>query len=233
MLKVHCPLPGHLDRTPSCDVRYDPPYCFTCSKQVPWDLLKGVKKPDYDPSYEVEDLEASLRVIKALPKERIRGFSFPSDGKGYYIVWPDDSYYKRRNWEGPKYYGPKGHSEPLFWAKQGASNKALWIVEGQINAMSAALVLHCDVVSPGGVAGFNKVPQLAGIDRYQTIVVVSDRDRAGNRAGIELCGTLRARHPYVSWVTMSKDEGDCNDIYVKNGAEGLKEALKQKMRTAL
>ena len=72
---------------------------------------------------------------------------------------------------------------------------------------------------------------LPNLKNYGEIVVVVDRDTAGNYAGVALMGTIRAQHPFVSLI--QTEERDCNDIYAQEGAEALREEICKRMRTKL
>lgn len=174
--KLHCLNPDHVEDTPSLAVYADGSgYCFGCQS-----YFRQVASPKVVPQVEKEDLVAKIGTISRLPLVKTRGLLFPHDKDGYYIVWPDKSYYKLRYWlpKGPKYKSPKGHQKPWFWASQRGS-RTLALVEGEINAISLSRAVSCDVVSPGSIGDFingTMKDSLHMFRSYDTIYVCVDKD---------------------------------------------------------
>lgn len=223
--KILCPF--HEEMTPSCVVYDTHYYCFSCNARGPLSAIgkkvKAVKADTNPPS----DIAADIRRIKALPKDRIRGLDLHCDNNGYYVLWPNDAYYKYRTTQGQsKYLSPRGHKKPPYWANR-ASNRTLAIVEGELNAISLALAdLPIDVVSPGSATDFeNYLPEQG----YNDYIIVVDSDAAGVQAAIKSKSKLLAFTPNVSVILMSGQ--DVNDILVETG--GTYEEFKAKMASVL
>lgn len=225
-MKVLCP--KHEDTVPSCEVYKDGGYCFVCRERVTLEELK-IESSQIPKERYIEDLEESRSYIETLPKERIRGFLFPCDSKGFYILWPGSEYYKLRRFDdSPRYRNPAGHSPPLFWGAKG-KGRTLYIVEGEINAMSiAASLVDSDICSPGGVSEFGMSKKteafLTEYAKYDKVVIVVDKDAPGVLAAIELKSSLLKRVSDVGVVLM---ERDANEIYCNEGPEAVREALRQ------
>src|SRR5690606_40100808 len=95
------------------------------------------------------------------------------------------------------------------------------IVEGEINALSLATVVDdWTIISPGATTQFCKKPYLREYEKYDKIVIVADRDKAGAIAVIELKPLLLKNTHDVRHVLIDKD---FNDWLVQNGPEGLRE----------
>lgn len=177
-----------------------------------------------------DDLTEDVGAIAQLPRQRIRGLDFPADNRGYFIVWPDLTYYKYRPYEpgtGPKYIGPRGHRPPLFWARR-TKAKILSVVEGEINALSVALAYpEWDVCSPGSASMFNAdnlSKYLTVFKEYSNLVVVLDKDAAGLKALIEAKAFFLYKIPFISYVMMRPDS---NDVLIEKGPEGLRGELQR------
>jgi hypothetical protein len=219
MKRYLCPI--HKEDTPSVILYDDRAWCFGCSRQIPLDML-GVSVDvtlDRGDKY-VEDIQASLKRISALPKKEIRGFSLPYDVRGYYIVWPDNTYYKCRTYDmGSRYIGPMGHQKPIF--KFEHFSRDLIIVEGEINAMSLnAMQLGVDIISPGGAGDFYSKSArywVNNLKAYDKIYVIVDNDAAGAKAGIQVkAAILASGNPRVF---LHLDEIDANDRYTSDKEE--------------
>lgn len=227
-MKILCKF--HKDTRPSMHIYPRAYYCFVCQASGPLSDL-GMSPQDLPEEIESEDLKPGLDYIKSLPTKFIRGFDLPYDKDGYYLVWTDGEYYKKRRFEGePRYLCPKGHKEPLYWVNRNLSD-LLYIIEGQFNAMSLATVTYGDVVSPGGVGNLTNKKDLTTYSKYTKLVIVVDDDPAGRAAGISLKAAL-TKVPYVSLV-FTDPENDLNDIHVKYGKEQLRKEFQKLMSKAL
>lgn len=177
---------------------------------------------------EAEDLEAAYAYIDSLPLTSVRGLMLPTDGKSYFITWPNRDYYKRRFFEstGPKYIGATGHERPLFIANYAGGDTCV-LVEGELNALSIAKACpELSVVSPGGAGDFNSKRlkrHLHSLVLFSTIIVVADDDRAGHEALILGASYLSAKGFQVRTMRMAPD---ANDLLCK-GDEGREELRKR------
>lgn len=176
------------------------------------------------------DLTADIEEISRLPKKSVRGLELPADNRGYFIVWPDLTFYKYRLYEpgtGSKYLGPRGHRPPLFWASR-TKAKILSIVEGELNALSVARAYpEWDVCSPGSASMFNAdnlSKYLTVFQEYSNVIVVLDKDAAGLKALIEAKAFFLYKIPFVSYILMTPDS---NDVLIEKGPEGLRGELQR------
>lgn len=223
MAKILCPF--HDERTPSLEVYSDGFFCFGCGKGGTLAELEAEGVKGLAPTYKkpAENINESLTYINNLQKKLIRGFELPFDDSGYYVVWPDSSYYKKRLWTPigkNKYYCPTGHKQPPFTLNPG--NKTLFIVEGEINALSvSAAIPEVTVMSPGGTTQFsrNDLRLFAG---YDNIICVVDKDVAGVIAYIELKSKLSSAGIDADSVFMEKD---ANEVLLGHGKEELRKIL--------
>lgn len=216
MSKILCP--AHEDTRPSLHVYPDGAFCFVCGYST------RTTTSVYDS--EKEKIADTLEYINGLPLDTIRGLQFPRDDLGYYILWPDLSFYKKRLFESHKirYVAPKGHTAPLFSYKP-TKEWPLAIVEGEINAISLkkAIPEGLNIVSPGGITQFLKY-----LDKYlyyNKIYVIVDKDDVGLAYGTQLKEQLLIKGKNTSLVALEKD---FNDILVEYGINGIKETLKEK-----
>lgn len=215
----------HEEDTPSLYIYPNAYHCFGCGKHGPLSDL-GLLQEDVPEEKPKENLEYSIKYIKSLPIKLIRGLVLPYDDKGYYIVWDNGEYYKRRNWEGkPKYKNPSGHKQPPFWARREGHN-VLIVVEGELNAMTVA---HClqgvDVVSPGASSQFNSKKLISYLTKYyrsSIIVIIGDRDAAGAEAVINLSSSLPPELPRLKCYLM---QTDANDLLERFGCEEVRRQL--------
>lgn len=232
LYKIKCP--KHEEDTPSCAVYADGSgYCFGCSTH--FQKLAEPQKVAIIP----EDLNEKITYIEGLNKITHRGLTFPADGSGYYIVWPQKSYYKLRRWEATegetsKYTGARGHKKPYFSypgipaaGGKTTKNRSCAVIEGEINAMSLNLAYpDLPIHSPGGVGNFTDsttIKMLPILHQYDQIHIVVDEDIPGVTAAIKLKGML---HPHCKDVVIHLMEEDVNSILVTKGVEGIKEKLK-------
>lgn len=213
--KIKCLNPAHEEDTPSLAVYDDGSgYCFGCQS-----YFRRVSQPKTVSSVEKEDIAAKIGVISSLPVVNFRGCSFPHDREGYYIVWPDKSYYKLRYWapKGPKYKSPKGHQKPWFWASHKGS-RTLALVEGEINAISLSRAVSFDVVSPGSIGDFINgamKDSLHMFRSYDTIYVCVDKD-------VGVTNALKFKElvkPFCQDVAIVLLTEDFNEMLVRDGEE--------------
>lgn len=212
--------PRHKEDTPSANAYSDGYHCFGCGARGPLSELGLPADERIDVVYK-EDIEASVRAITDLPKQEIRGFQLHADDRGYYLLWPDLSYYKRRILgaeSGNKYRGPSGHTKPWFKADK-KERATLALVEGEFNALSlAALELSLDVVSPGGAGDFYSrtgKDELRKLLNYRTVNIIVDNDAAGAQAAIESKSFLVANGH--NDVRIHLVEKDFNDVHTEQG----------------
>lgn len=219
--RILCPY--HDDNEPSMVVYGEWAHCFVCKAHPKASELglpnieeiKARKKPD--------DIKSNLQYIDSLPTKKIRGFDLPYNDFGYYLVWPDRSYYKRRNWEGKsRYISPRGIQKPLFEYRYAANN--LVIVEGEFNAASLQESVKGDfkIVSPGPASELVKYIKL--YLPYRKIIIVVDRDAAGVVHGVDLKERLLRHNKHATLVPVVKDY---NAIYEEEGQEALKKTFKE------
>lgn len=226
--KYHCP--HHEEKTPSAVAYENSYYSFCCGRSGPLSDLGLAPGERIEKTY-IEDLDSSIAAIRALPTQEIRGFKLHADDRGYYLVWPNGDYYKRRVYgadSGSKYRGPSGHSKPWFVA-QTTQSDTLVLVEGEFNAMSlATLELGCNIVSPGGAGDFYSrtgKQYLQDCLLYSDIHVIVDADAAGAQAAIETKAYLVANgHDNVKIHLVEKD---FNDIHTEQGKDALREEVKR------
>jgi hypothetical protein len=211
MAKILCPF--HEESTPSCEVYDDGFHCFGCGATGP---LSALNRPDLvvAPRKPPANLADDLARITSLPRARVRGLDLPVDADSYYIVWPGNSFYKRRKFipgEGPKYVCPRGHTKPLFVARE-TKGPTLAVVEGELNALSiAALEPSFSVCSPGGVGDFNErvlERDRRWFSKFSRFVLVLDKDGPGLAAAIKFKEMLLKRTPYVVVQLMSRDANE-------------------------
>lgn len=217
--------PKHDEKTPSAHAYSDGYKCYGCGATGPLSELGLPPGERIEITY-VEDLPASIESIKALPKVFVRNFAFHADSRGYYLLWPDGNYYKKRIYgaeAGNKYRGPSGHPKPPFVAHS-SQNSNLALVEGEFNALSlASLGLPIDVISPGGAGDFYShtgKKLLAQCVHYESIFLLVDADAAGAQAAIEAKSRLIVLG--CSNVQMILLKRDFNDIHTEEGQEILR-----------
>lgn len=222
--------PKHEEKTPSANAYHDGYHCFGCGARGPLSDLGLPAGERIEITY-VEDIAASINRIRALPKQEIRGFSLHADDRGYYLLWPDSSYYKRRVYgaeASSKYRGPSGHTKPPFVVSEGNGDR-LALVEGEFNALSlSAIEPPTDIISPGGAGDFyskSGTKHLYGYARYARVDVIVDADAAGAQAAIETKARLVTLG--CSDVRIHLVEKDFNDILCGSGKEALRDEVKR------
>lgn len=215
MQRILCVNPEHKESNPSMVVYEDYAHCFSCGYRVSTAKLGHLNLMPAR-RREPENLVEALAYVKALPLARVRGLDLPADQEGYYLVWPDGSYYKKRKWIAEnkvKYMCPRGHAKPLFIPYVVEKANTLVIVEGELNALSlASLKPNFSICSPGGVGDFkNELLEryskfFLGHTRFRLIL---DYDIPGMEAAIRMKKLLMKRTPYVELKLMKRD---CNDL---------------------
>jgi hypothetical protein len=224
--------PDHQESTPSAVVYGDRYFCFGCGAQGPSSVL-GVTAQEGIVDEYVEDLEDSIRYIRSLPTRPIRGFNLHFNDRGYYLLWPDHSYYKFRSntvdTPGGKYRGPKGHRKPPFVIPTCPQAPTLALVEGEFNAMSLGLLeLPMRIVSPGGAGDFySKMGEryLPIYAKHPNVLIVCDNDAPGAQAAIETKARLLTL--CSNNVTIVLVDKDFNDVLQAEGKDGLRREVER------
>lgn len=227
--RIHCVF--HQEASPSLVWMGDAWRCFgACHKAYTKEEVEARSGIDFGvlPGLDddKEDLSLTFEYIDSLPVLELRGLKFPCDQRGYYIVWPNNEYYKYRLFEGSsRYLSPRGYSPPLFWARHHGGG-TLAITEGELNSMSVAMVCEeWDVCSPGSASNFNAdylARHLQYFKNYSSIVVILDKDAAGLKGLIETKAYFANKLPFVSYVRM---ERDANEVLQQQGRGALREML--------
>ena len=131
MANINCIL--HDDAHASMRVYGDFAYCFVCCVSIPVSELNLPAR--VDTKREITNIKEELEYIEALPTETIRGLQMHCDHAGYYIIWPNKPFYKKRMYSGKnRYIGPSGHKVPLYICH--GDSRHLVVVEGELNAAS-------------------------------------------------------------------------------------------------
>ena len=230
--KINCV--AHEDSTPSLAIYDDGnAFCFGCGfKTTTKELDLNIENlPSYKdkPKFK-ENIKKSIDYINSLPCKWIRGHVVPYDSDYYYIKWPEENFYKKRrlgNDDKSKYRSPVGIKKPLYKLRD--NNKKLVIIEGEFNALtlhlspSMTLAMNSDIVSPGACTDFMRKEYLQQYLKYDTILIIVDRDAAGICAGIELKAYLQQKGKKVFLHPMVKD---LNDILVQDGQEAIEKEVK-------
>lgn len=222
--------PRHLEATPSAIVYGNGFHCFGCGAHGPVTELGLPAGERIEVTY-VEDLSVSIARIKSLPRRVHRGFSLHSNDVGYYLLWPNDTYYKFRllNVDAPggKYRGPSGHKKPWFEVSLNNPDKVV-LVEGEFNALSLNKVCKdISVVSPGGAGDFYSKSGEKELTKYASFSIVHlvvDEDKAGAQAAIEAASRLKVRG--CNNVKIHLVKKDFNEILVYGGEDELRKEAK-------
>ncbi len=216
-MKVKCLNPLHTDDTPSMEVYPEgTAYCFSCGYYLADHDLPSV------PTKPKADIHKEMEHISGLTLRQIRGLYLPADEQGYYIVWPDRGYYKKRLLDGKtRYIGPAGHRAPLF-VIPGKSKETLVVIEGEINALSMSYAIGdiYTIVSPGSCNEMTKCITYC-LD-YSIVYVIVDKDVAGVINGLKLKDELISRKKRVQIIAK---ETDYNQTLQDKGSSGLKETV--------
>jgi hypothetical protein len=221
MDKILCPF--HIEDTPSCVLYEDTYHCFGCGAHgkivdIPDDI---VPKNRMVKTRFKTDLHSDLKNIKNLPIKEIRGLKLHCDDEFYYIIWPNNDYYKKRKIhakDADKYRCPSGYSKPIL--EFGGSFKDLLIVEGELNAYSVQLSKPDFVVcSPGPCTDFLRYMNF--YLQWDNIYLAFDSDPAGISQAVKLRDALLEHKKRVFLHPMKTD---FNDILTK---EGLNEVCRE------
>lgn len=228
MKRILCPF--HKESTPSCVIYPTHYVCYGCGARGP---LNDIGMHESNGEYlEPEDIEESVKYIKSLPKQDVRGLKLHADGNRYYVVWPFNDFYKGRAFEAdvtPKYLGPRGVKKPIFWTQWHTNSDVLIVIEGEINALSIKPALGCDIMSPGSATDFISKTTLnyfTDDTSYDKVLVITDADAAGRDANLRLQYRLRCLGFKTKGFAMKKD---FNEILVNYGEEEVKEEFRRNM----
>lgn len=221
-MKIICTNPKHNDTTPSMEVYDDGGFCFVCRF-----LDRTARYPENEVKQKTrENISETIAYIETLPRKIIRGLALPYDYSGYYLVWPDKSYYKKRLFrpavESKKYYMPKGHKPKLL--KLPGKGTRVVVCEGEFNAISLAVVYDGVIVSPGSAN--NLLRFLPEYLMYVDVVVIIDKDPAGVANGIELKKQLLRNNRNTKLLALEKD---LNQILQDEGVGALKAWSKENL----
>lgn len=228
--KVHCPF--HEDNTESLTIYEDHLHCYGCGKHGPLSLISDTMLSTLPPNKKIvtngapENVGKSVARIHALPTKEIRGLTLHYDEAGYYILWPNAQYYKKRLWgveKGNKYRCPFGVSKPPFIAFKGITDTVI-IVEGELNA-STLHKYHTTghaIISAGSCSELTKY--MSTYLQYKRFIVIVDKDAPGVVGAIAL-RELLLKH--TKYVTIHSMEIDFNDLLVKHGKEAFNDAARQ------
>lgn len=224
-MKILCPY--HDDTNPSAKLYEDGhAYCFVCCKAWRPVGAKATKTKKVPP----EDLQATIAEILKMPKRRIRGLEFHANDKGYYVLWPDLSYYKCRLANpipsGGKYLCPRGHTQPLLIIDPAGFGGTLAIIEGEINALSVATAApDLRVVSPGSAGNFKAQEDsiVSEIQKSDRVVIWCDDDQPGLTALMETAALARGLGKDTSWIFCAQD---ANILLECTGAYSIVEKIK-------
>lgn len=196
-------------------------HCFVCGARcrvedldLPKDPVRTKKK---------DNIKEWMNYIGGLPLKRIRGLIMPYDSRGYYVVWPDKSYFKRRNSSGePRYTAPTGIKPPLF--KYPGSKKQLVVIEGELNARSVQESgdFTQTIISPGPASDFMR--HIKVFLSYLDITLILDHDPAGIAFGVQVKDLLLKSGRHVKLVTVTKDY---NEVLTESGPIVLNSRFKE------
>jgi hypothetical protein len=197
-------------------------YCFSCNFTVPIEEVLNEEEIKKIKKKEPENIETAISYIKTLPIKRIRGLDLPFDESGYYVKWPDDSYYLLRRFDDrPRYVGPRGRKPSLFRCRPEPTGKeVIIVVEGSINALSLDLAVddsHIHIVSPGSAG--NLASYIDYYSRFDIVYIVVDYDKPGIDNGSELRKQLLTRKKRCRLIAVHED---FNDLLQRGGPELVK-----------
>lgn len=200
------------------EVYHDYAHCFVCGAHCKVEELEGDIVPRK--AKKKSNIAEWVHYTEGLMTKWIRGIHLPYDSKGYYIVWPDKSYYKRRNWTGePRYTAPTGHKQPLLTYQ--SSHKKLVVIEGELNCMSVSPYTlgkqDFTLCSPGPASDFMR--HIKTFLQYREIVLIMDHDPAGIAFGVQVKDLLLKSGRHAKLVTRTEDY---NDVLQKTDASVLK-----------
>lgn len=233
LYKINCPNPDHQDDTASCAVYPGgDAWCFGCAT-----YFKEVAKPADIETKSKEDMLATINHILTLPRQVIRGVELHYDDQGYYIIWPDHSYYKFRYWadNNSRYRSPTGHSPTLYFATPVYDfANTLHIVEGELNSLSLNYLSpnkNQVIISPGSAMQFIKTAMLnylPKLTKYVKVNIWVDADKAGIEAAVKLKIIAIQHNPNIEIHLLNKD---FNDYLV--GTEDDKEEIRYRIKKSM
>lgn len=204
----------------------DRAYCFVCRYSCPSDNIVSAEELQ-QMRQEPADIEEEMAYIQQLPIRDIRGLKLPVDDQGYYIVWPNNNFYKKRLFEGKsRYVGPRGHRPPIF--EYLTNRKSCIVIEGELNAvsgynsLSSKVTNRVTILSPGSATELPKI--LPYLLTFDTIAIIVDRDIPGVGWGSNLKHELVKHQKKVQLVAVEKD---INQILQEEGKEGVKKWFKE------
>lgn len=218
-MKILCTL--HQDNNPSMHVYPEWSYCFVCGGRIKTETL-GLKVPVVERPF---DIDAMLAYIKTLTIKTVRGLQLPDNSTGYYIVWPNAKFYKKRMYSGhSRYIGPPKMRPPLFKLPRIESrSRILTIVEGELNALSLKEAFpSATIYSPGSATELMR--HYNEYLPFKYIYVIVDKDAPGVAYGLQLRNRLQKDGKHAKLIAV---EEDFNDVLVERGVEGLKETFKK------
>lgn len=216
--KILCP--AHEDHEPSMHVYGDMGFCFVCKASIP---IAELNIPENKiPKPEPTNVAERIKYIQSLPTKIIRGLQLPYDNSGYYIVWPNQNYYKRRNFEGKvRYIAPSGVKPPLFVCP--GTSTHLIICEGEINALTLYNCISMNeyeykVISPGPASDFLR--HIKYYLSYSKITIIADYDAAGIVFGYQLKDLLLKNKKRCTLALM---RDDFNRILQDKGEQAVRD----------
>lgn len=224
-MKVICPY--HSDTNPSLHIYGKWAYCFVCNVSVQTSELNlpgNIKeiREKKNPT----NIPETINYIESLPDREIRGIKMHFDNKGYYIVWPNKNYYKRRNFDGTdnRYLAPAGVTPPLFVYP--GSAKHLVIVEGELNCISLHNCVYGEykICSPGPAS--NLLRYVKYYLQFNKITIFVDHDAPGVVFGSQLKDLLLKNNIQTKLVTLTKD---WNDVLTEEGEEAVRQRFEDAM----
>lgn len=216
--------PQHNDTTPSMVIYGNWAHCMVCQAHI---LTSELNLPgsftDY-PRREPTDVKKQLERVNKLPLVKTRGLLLPTDSLGYYIVWPNGDFYKRRNFEDTKarYTGPAGIKPPLFVYPGKADH--LVVVEGELNAMSLHQIVFGEyrVCSPGSATEMTR--HIKYYLQFKRVSIFVDNDPPGIVYGLMLKDLLLSKGKHVTIELMDKD---FNDILQQEGEDAVRKRFER------
>ncbi len=200
-------------------------YCFSCGfRALTKEVLSG---KEIEILYkEPENIQETLQYIKTLPTRMERGLRFHYQESGFYVLWPDESYYKLRLRKlHTRYVGPRGRRAPLFKYQRGY--KTLVVTEGEINAMSLNEVFkdsQITIASPGSANEYTRFIDI--YLQYDTVFAIVDKDIPGVINGLKIKEELLKHKKNVQVIALEKD---INQILQESGTEGVKAWAKENL----
>lgn len=218
----------HAENTASMVISNEYFKCFGCGEKGHISRLKDIKvdlnlAKSHKKHFNLTDFQNKVREIKSLPVNKIRGLELPTDGLGYYILWPDETYYKYRKLDATKqkYLSAPGAKRTLL--EMPGSYSKLLIVEGELNAISVYQSRpDFKIVSPGSASDLNAYMDY--YEEYDYIYVAFDLDPAGVYNAIKLRDALLARKKFVFLHPMKRD---FNDILTKDGLDEVRREVEK------